>query len=144
MRTHLNPRRIRAIAWMVLGVWFLALAAGMANACLLESPEPHHYASGYEHGNGHSHGGHEGAHEKHEEGSQDPSKAPCLKLCGEVNQSAIQKTPTFAFDLIGLPPPSYTAWEPAPALALRAILLRSPQRAHPQPPAWLLFARLAL
>ncbi len=144
MRTFLSARTTRAIAWMVLGVWLFALAAGMANACLLESPEPHHHASGYEHGNGHSHGGHEGAHEKHEEGSQDLSKAPCLKLCGEVNQSAIQKTPTFAFDLIGLPSPSYAAWEPAPALALRAIPLRSPQQAPSQPPAWLLFARLAL
>ena len=147
MRRLLNPRnsrRIRAIAWMVLGVWLFALATGMANACLLESPQQHHHAAGHGHDQGHAHGAHEGAHGQHEEGSHDPSKAPCLKLCDEVNQSAIQKTPTFAFDLVGLPSPSYTAQELTSALASQAIPSRSHQRAPPQPPAWLLFARLAL
>ncbi|HHM5198056.1 TPA: hypothetical protein ACRN3V_004006 [Pseudomonas aeruginosa] len=121
MRTLLNHRRIRAIAWMVLGVWLFALGAGVANACLLESPQQHRHAVGYEHVPSSGHGNHEGLHGEHEEGSHDPSKAPCLKLCGDVNQSAIQKAPTFAFDLVGLAPPAYGDQLLAPTLALRAI-----------------------
>ncbi|HEP9100167.1 TPA: hypothetical protein VDV07_000195 [Pseudomonas aeruginosa] len=137
MRTHFNLRRIRAIAWMVLGVWLFALGAGMANACLLESPQQHPHAAGQQHGHGHAH------HGEHE-GSHDPSKAPCLKLCGETSQTTIQKTPTFAFDLVGLPSPSFGDEELTTAQALQALPLWSHQQAPPQPPPWLLFERLAL
>lgn len=144
MRTLLNHRRIRAIAWMVLGVWLFALGAEVANACLLESPQQHRHAVGYEHVPSSGHGNHEGLHGEHEEGSHDPSKAPCLKLCGDVNQSAIQKAPTFAFDLVGLAPPAYGDQLLAPTLALRAIPSRGHQRPPPKRPSWLLFERLAL
>ncbi len=45
MKFFANTRIKRNTAFVVLLVWLFALASGVANACLLEAPEPHSTAA---------------------------------------------------------------------------------------------------
>lgn len=71
----------RSAASLMLVVWLFVLASGIANACLLETPD---------------HGGHqsssEGSHNKgpaaaNGHDSERSSKAPCLKACDDGSQA---------------------------------------------------------
>ncbi len=86
MNLFSNTRAKRNTAFVVLLVWLFALASGVANACLLESPELHSKAP-----NGPSSmtihapaelAGHAGTHAGHDDGSDNTRKS-CLKVCDD-------------------------------------------------------------
>ena len=76
----------RNTAFVVLLVWLFALASGVANACLLETPELHSRAAkGSPAATGHAPAelaAHLGARAGHDNDS-DSSKESCLKVCDD-------------------------------------------------------------
>lgn len=77
MRIYSSTRTPRSTAFAVLWVWLFSVAAGVANACLLETPASHSdavsvvtVAHGHDHASGHA------------EGSQ-AHKQSCLKACDD-------------------------------------------------------------
>ena len=136
------PRTLRTTVWVVLGAWLFALAAGMANACLLEPQAAlEHRHSRNDQDDRHVHAGHAVATDHHDES---PSKAPCVKVCGEATQSPVQKASTATFDLTGLPALPYQVWTPAQRVDLNIDLSGDRLLIPPEPPPRLRFARLAL
>ena len=67
----------RKIASTMVAIWLFGLASGLANACLLETPQPHARGTPLE-----------ASAVVHED--QHPSKAPCVKACDDSSQ-ALQK-----------------------------------------------------
>ena len=86
MKFFAHPRTKRNTAFAVLLVWLFAMASGVANACLLETPELNVKvvkASAVE--TGHSPAewvGHAGASAGHHDDS-DSSSESCLKVCDD-------------------------------------------------------------
>lgn len=148
MRPAFCRRTMRTTAWVVLGVWLFALAAGMANACLLEPPGPNEHASHVppaRDDNDHvSAGNGTTLHDQHRHGHQDLSKAPCVKVCGDATQSPIQKTSDLAGDLPALPSDSAQCWSVPLAMHDGIGDRADPRRVPPDPPPRLKYSRLAL
>jgi hypothetical protein len=78
---HLHRRSLRHTTRMVLVVWCLALGAGVAIACLLDSPNAteHTSAPPAHHGESHAAG--------HADDEADPARAGCLKFCDGASQA---------------------------------------------------------
>ena len=101
-----NTHAKRGTSFIVLLMWLLALAAGVANACLLEARGTH----GRDATAGTSRASialataavHVGAVADHND--PDTSKAPCLKVCDDVSQTLIKPQPS-TFDLTHPGPP---------------------------------------
>lgn len=148
MRRFTPHRNLRTTVWVVLGAWLLALAAGMANACVL-APQLSHDHGGHEH-SAHPHGDHAGAllHSDsapaHDHQSKDASKATCAKACAESAQSLLYKVAATTFSQSCLPPPLYSAWTPAQSHDPNGEQAWSRVQVPPDPPPRLRFARLAL
>lgn len=104
MKLFSNTRSKRNTAFVVLLVWLLVLASGVANACLLEVRGTH----GHDTAVGGSETamataisvGHVGA--DHDDDS-DASKAPCLKVCDDDSQSPVKQQSAFDLTDPGLP-----------------------------------------
>lgn len=108
MRLFSNSRAKRNTALAMLLVWLFALAAGVANACLLEPPGPHgHGAKTLTSGAvpAAPHGGVAAVHDNEPE----LSKAPCVKFCDGGSQSPVKHQTTLD--------PS----DPSPALLVAVI-----------------------
>lgn len=89
MKPFSNHRAKRSTALMALLVWLLALASGMANACLLEAPGGHsHDAANHASNAHHAHtlDGHAVTVDGDGDGDdadRDESREPCLKVCDD-------------------------------------------------------------
>jgi hypothetical protein len=128
-------RRPRRTAWMLktmLFFWLFSLAAGWANACLVQDGLPHdaaavpHEAAGAEHHDDHG-----------------PGLDACLSFCdSEQNIVPKLKLPALA-DLDAAAPAATAAWIPSMAD-------RVPYRGHryamppPEPPVSIRFLRLTI
>jgi len=74
---HLSRRSMRHITWMFLAVWLFALGAGVANACLLNTPTEISESSF----SAANHGA--PVVLAHQKKQSDSSTAGCLKFCDE-------------------------------------------------------------
>ena len=86
MKFFADTRTKRNTAFVVLLVWLFALASGVANACLLDTPEPHSTATKASAATtSHAPAGlvaHPGASDAHDDDS-DNAKESCLKVCAD-------------------------------------------------------------
>ena len=137
MKFFSNSYIKRQTAWVMLALWLLALASGVANACLLDSHEPAHHGAAVAESlekadapiDPHTRRAVATSHDE----DTDASRVPCLKVCDDGSQ-ALQKKYT-ASDLTDRGPASLVAtlWGVAPP-ALPAIRLTdelAPLRAGP-------------
>ena len=145
MKPFLNTFAKRKAVAMVLLTWLFALAAGVANACLLETPTTHaHIAAAASDGTrvvavmaGHTGAVAEGSHES------SSAKASCLKVCDETSNA-----------LIGQPDRVEAAAGPAPLVQIMWLVAAADRVAPFQPddlwpattklPLRLRYSRLAL
>lgn len=150
MSTLLPRRVLRTTAWTLLAVWLFAVAAGVANACLLEDSRAHGHASmskGTASDAGEVSAGHRVAlaadadHDEHL-----AAKAPCLKVCDETPQSPVNKQASSPqFDAPGLAETLCNPWHPSAVLAHSAIAGAATVQAHPTgPPVRVIYSRLVL
>ena len=147
MNRFMNHRTRRSTAWLMLCVWTFALAAGIANACVLEVRGSHTQsiaAGDHPEVKSLAHAAEDaGADSDHDRDSHDP-KTPCLKACAERSLSLLKHS--FVPDLTD-PGAAFVvafAWAvPVPVLSARS-------RAHdlrpvsPGPPLRIRYVRLAL
>ncbi len=87
MKPFSNHRAKRNIAFMALLVWLFALASGMANACLLETPGQHSHGAA-NHSSNAFHAQTLNGHavtvdDDGDDAEPDDSKESCLKVCDD-------------------------------------------------------------
>ena len=139
MPIHFRTRTLRNTAFAVLLVWLFSVAAGVANACLLETPALSAVASGaavLEPGQPHALAGHAD--------DSNPAKESCLKSC-DVGTQALPKAQAGADQSDPGPAPLVTtlravSTKPAPASRQRNEL----QVPIVGPPLRVRYSRLAL
>ena len=149
MTKFFTTRFNRTGALAMLLVWTLALASGVANACLLEAPGTHADARATlqptQHGGKHASlvkpvqpdAGQEREDDAH------TSKQPCLKVCDDSSRSLPKQYPVGQVD----PGPSAIVavlWNPATPVRLQYQQPDDTQRVVPQLPFRVLYSRLAL
>ena len=135
-----NARTLRSATFMVLLAWMFGLAAGVANACLLEAREGHHHGSpeaneisidavGAIASHGHS---------------SDASKAPCLKFCDDGSNSLVKQQATFDLTDPGHATLIVGAWPVVTAAASPLVREAALRRPPPGPPIRVRFSRLLI
>jgi hypothetical protein len=136
-----NNRRSRHhTAFVVLFVWLFALAAGVANACLLEEPGTHgHDAHAAAESDGHA-----GAVASHDHGDSHGAKSDCVKFCSDSAHSPTSPDLKVVQADIGLAPLVTLLWNSAEPIdaAPRHGIADPPPAAGP--PIRVRFSRLAL
>jgi len=152
MKFPFNVSFRRNIALRVLLVWLLALASGMANACLLELRETHSHAAATATATVSFDPaqtpaivpGHAGAVADRKATGQPHPKAPCLKVCDDGSRAFPSLVSTVAHIDPGPALRVQLIWSTvAPdVLALRQI--DDPQPATPELPIRVRFSRLAI
>jgi len=93
MNPFSHTRTQRKIAFAMLLVWLIAIASGVANACLLESPDAHRHAATAEHSEPH-HGAERVGHAAttaDQDSDSRISKAPCLKVCDDGSRAVLKQ-----------------------------------------------------
>lgn len=141
---HISKRRT---IHMVLLAWLFAMAAGWANACLLQERGTHGHVP--------SHSGsltaqvaqvspgHVGVDADHAENAG-PGKSACLKVCGDGTQSVIKVAQGLDLTDVAAAPPVALVW-PAPlAFAERDNAWPALPVSSPGVPLRTRFVRLAL
>ena len=137
----------RNTASLVLLAWVFAMAAGVANACLLEAREAHGHlvaAGGFQEAAtpGMS-AGRARAVADHDDDAHN-SKASCLKACDDVAQSLPKQVLTAAQADPGSAPLVSILWTAATAAAL-PLRRTDPAQPHaPERPIRVRYSRLAL
>ena len=149
MNLFINTRTKRGITVVMLLVWLFAVASGVANACLLETPGHHRHSSEEEYTSAAREApeivienteAYASPHNK----DSDLSQAPCQRVCDDGVQTLL-KHPS-AIDLTDIGQATFVAivW-PAPAqltsLSIWAADLSLPATG---PPIRVRFSRLAL
>lgn len=150
MKFPFNVSFRRNIALRVLLVWLLALASGMANACLLELRETHSHAAATATVSFDIAQtpaivpGHAGAVADGKAADESHSKAPCLKVCDDGSRAFPSLVSTVAHIDPGPALRVQLVWSTVPpdVLALRQI--DDPQPATPELPIRVRFSRLAI
>jgi hypothetical protein len=93
MKPFSNRRTKRSTAFAMMLVWLFALASGMANACLLASPETHAHATKAGHheaaGSSHALAGHPAGVDDHDD-DVDAAKESCLKTCDDGSNGPVK------------------------------------------------------
>ena len=116
MRPFSNHRTRRNTTFVAMLVWAFALASGMANACLLETPSNHaHGAAGHATDAHHAHGsdapaGHIDAVADDHDDDADASKDSCLKACDDGSNGQIKLQTGVDLTDPGLAPFLVFAW----------------------------------
>ena len=146
MNRFLSRRRMRNTAFMVLLAWLFAVASGVANACLLESPHHDLHASAAaasavdlpDHLAAHS--GDIAAH------SDDvhTSSPPCQKVCDDTPQSLPKALSGVDQTNPGMSPPIVLLWSATAPIAVGSRRTAKVQPAMPELPIRLRYTRLAL
>lgn len=131
---HLHRRSLRHTAWMVLVVWCLALGAGVANACLLGSPNDREHTSSEPAHHGESHAA------SHADDEADPGRAGCLKFCDGASLALAKLDPPVSDPGPGVVSTVHRAWNPVvasapegtpPLSAIRPVHLGPPLAVRP-------------
>lgn len=150
MKRFLNHRTRRNTTFVAILVWAFALASGMANACLLETPGKHaHAAASHSSDAHHAHAsdafaGDADANVDDHDDDADASKESCLKACDDGSNAQI-KLQT-GVDLIdpGLAPFVVFAWNEATPVASAPSRFDELQVPVVGPPFRLRYSRLTL
>ena len=147
MNRFFNKRAMRSTAFTVLLAWLLALASGVANACLLQPPlYPSHVAAAGPSGAADS-PMHSGGHARHGIGhghAADASKVPCRKVCEDAPQSLTK--PLSGADQTDPGPPGIvsTLWAAAGPIVLISNWMAEVRPVTPGLPIRLRYPRLLL
>lgn len=127
MKFFADTRTKRNTAFAMLLVWLFAMASGVANACVLETHEPHSTikASAAETGHSHSHAGpsdHPGATAGHDEGPGSTNES-CVKACDDGTHTLLKAHAGADHADPGLAPLVATLWTGLPLVdsALRRL-----------------------
>jgi hypothetical protein len=140
-----NTRTKRRTVHMVLLAWLFAMAAGWANACLLQERGTH--------GHGPSDDGSPTAEAPHvslmhvgvdHAENADPGKSACLKACGDDNQAVIKLASSFDLTDAVMAPLVAVVWPASLAAVDRDIAWQDLPAPSPGVPLRTRFARLAL
>lgn len=124
-------------ASLMLVVWLLVLASGLANACLLEVPDHWVNQSSFE-------GNYIPAHAAAPaHGSEQSSKAPCLKACNESSQALQSINGMNSIDP-GSPPWVRVIWTGSASLMTRRWGRFDAQLSLSDPPERIIYSRWAL
>ena len=148
MKPFSNHRTRRNTTFVAILVWAFALASGMANACLLETPGKHVHAAASHSSDGHHVHASEslagGAVATDHDDDEDASKDSCLKACDDGSNAQI-KLQT-GVDLIdpGLVPFVVFAWAATPSFASAPSWFEELQAPVVGPPFRLRYSRLTL
>lgn len=146
MKLFSNTFAKRRAVVMVLLAWLFALASGVANACLLETPTTHaHVAAAASDGArvlavmaGHSGAVANGGHDS------SAAKAPCLKVCDD-SSNALVSQPSLAQADAGPAPLVRVLWLEAAADDIAAFPVGDAAwPASPELPLRVRYSRLAL
>ena len=135
---------------MVLVVWLFALASGVANACLLETPTTHAHAHVVAAAAAASGGvpvpfvmaGHTGAVADDGDKSS-AARASCLKVC-DKSSNALTTQPSRALEDTGPAPLVRVLWPVAVAEPVAPSETSAPEHAAPELPLRVRYSRLAL
>jgi hypothetical protein len=144
-----NTHAKRRTGYMVLLAWVLALAAGWANACLLQERGTHWQ--------GHSHDatlvdqaahfspGHAGVDSDHAENSNSGAgQSASLKVCDDDKQAVVKLVSSVDLTPVTLAPPTAIGWPDPAATARRRFARWASPAPTPVVPLRTLFVRLAL
>ena len=147
MKPFSNNHTKRSTALVAMLVWVFTLAAGMANACLLEVPAAHAHATMH----GHAAAAHEAdtsTVDAMADGDDDDdagsSKEACFKTCDDGSNAPVKLKASFALSDPGLALVVAIAWNaaaPAVSASSRMNLLQPPVVG---PPCRVRYRRLAL
>ena len=142
-----NTRTKRRTVHMLLLAWLFAMAAGWANACLLQERGTHWHGPSDD---GlltaqvaHVSPGHVGIDADHADNAG-PGKSSCLKVCGDDGQSVIKLVPSVDLMDVAMAPPVAHAWSVSLVLAERANAWWALPARSSSVPLRARFARLAL
>lgn len=137
----------RRTVHMVLLAWLFAMAAGWANACLLQERGTHGHVpsdSGSLTAQApHVSPGHIGVDDVHAENAG-PGKSACLKLCDDNSRAIIKLASSADLTDMAMAPPVALAWLTPPAAAQRSNAWLTLPAPSPGVPLRTRFARLAL
>lgn len=147
MKLFSTTRTKRNAAFFAMLVWLFALTSGIANACLLETPESHGYiaSAGFsgpadapaivaDHASTVAGQGHD----------SDTSKAPCLKVCDDESRSLLKQESGAAQIDPGPAPLVVVLWIAATGAGASLPRVEDLQPPAPGLPLRLRYVRLAL
>lgn len=150
MKPFSNSRTKRNTTFVALLVWLFALASGLANACLLETPGSHsHIAAGHASDAPYAHANDTPVHElialddDHDDDS-DASKESCLKACDDGSNAPIKLHSSVDLTDPGLALLVAFAWHTSTPVASARGRVDELQVPAVGPPIRLRYARLAL
>jgi len=139
MKPLFYSRTKRNTALLVLWVWLFALAAGVANACLIQANEMHGHGSLVEQ----SSAARVGTISEYGFGLE-ASKSQCIKVCDDGSQSLPKKQGDLdlTYPVLALPPT--VTWTNATGMASAPGLVAFQPHSLPGLPIRVLLSRLAL
>ena len=135
MKPFSNHRAKRNTAFVVLLAWLFALATGMANACLLETPGTHSHAA--------APAGHGEAIGDHDDDAN-PAKQACLKTCDDGSNAPVKLQTGLDLSDPGLAPLVATVWNAATPVISAPCRFDALQVPTVGPPLRVRYARLTL
>lgn len=150
MKPFSNHRTKRNTTFVAMLVWAFALASGMANACLLETPGNHaHSAASHASDARHAHGsdalaGHIDAVADDHDDDADASKESCLKACDDGSNAPIKLQTGVDLTDPGLAPFVVFAWNATLPVASAPSRFDELQVPVVGPPFRLRYSRLTL
>jgi hypothetical protein len=153
MKLFSNSRTKRNTVFVVLLVWLFAVASGVANACLLETPGTHsHVATAGASETAHVPAvlaGHAVAVTGHGEGDghgddADNTKASCLKVCDDGSKSLVKLQSAFDLTDPGIAPLVAIVWDAETPVVAGPLRLEDLQPPIAGPPFRVRYSRLAL
>ena len=147
MKLFSNNLAKRNTALAAVLLWLFALAAGMANACLLEAPGTHsHAAKAGSSETAHApavSAGHVGAVDDHDD-DLDVSRESCLKTCDDGSKAPVKLRTGFDLTDPGLAPLVAIVWNAATPVASAPCRFDDLQVPIVGPPFRVRYSRLTL
>ncbi len=147
MKFFADTRTKRNTAFVMLLVWLFALASGVANACLLETPEPHSRAVRGSAATTNQvpaeWAGHLGAPSGHHDDAEH-TKESCLKVCDDGTHTLPKAHSGVDHTDPGSPPVVATLWSGSPQVTSAPRRLDDLAIPIVGPPLRVRYSRLAL
>ena len=149
MKPFSNNHAKRSTALVAMLVWVFALAAGMANACLLEAPaaHAHAHAAKHEHAAAAQEADASTVHAMADGGDDDDdgsSKEACLKTCDDGSNAPVKLKAGVALSDPGLAFVVAIAWNAAAPAVSASSRMNDLQPPFVGPPCRVRYRRLAL
>lgn len=147
MKPFQNHRTKRNTAFAMMLVWLFALASGMANACLLESPGTHTHTTKAGHpeaaGPSHALAAHSADVDDHD-GDSDAARESCLKTCDDGSNAPVKLQISPDLSDPGMAPLVAIVWDSSTSTASMSSSLDDLQPPIVGPPFRVRYSRLTL